>query len=108
MNDPAWLALFLGVAGACLVILTATVVITAAELRRTLRDARVSLRRARRLVVKVDRAADAVGAVIQQICASATDAIGQLTRLRRRAQAFWAGHVGNGAGEDPRSHYRSR
>lgn len=108
MNNPAWIALCLGIIGACLTILTMTVVITAAELRRTLRDTRVSLRHVRRLLVRADRATNAVEAIVQQIYETATDTIGQFTRLRRRAQAFWVGHAGNGAGVDPRSHHRRR
>ena len=108
MIDPAWFALFLGVVGVCVAILTVTIVKTAAELRRTLRDTRASLRRARRLVVKADRAATAVEAVVQQVCEVAIEAIDRFSRLRRRAQALWAGHVGNGAGVGPRSHHRSQ
>ena len=106
MSNAAWIVLFLGVVGVCVVALTVTVVITAAEFRRTLRDTRAFLQHARRLLAKADRPLAAVEVVVQQICAAVTDTINQITRLRRRAQAFWVGHVGNGAGVDPRSHHR--
>ena len=112
----------LGLATACLFVMTLTILVMAAELRRTLRrlnamlpdaaqalhDARRIFRQGRRLLARADVAAGHVQNVIHQACDAATDALGAIGRVKARTQRFWAKRFGNGAGAEPRRHDRRR
>ena len=120
-DAPLWFPL-LGIVTACLVILTLTVLVTAGELRRTLRrlnlmlpetaqavhDARRMFRQGRRLLARADAAAGRVEAIIHQACDAATDMLGAIGRFKTRTQTLWTKRFGNGAGADPRRHHRGR
>ena len=121
LETPLWL-LFLGIATACLLVLTLTVLVTAGELRRTLQrlnvmlpetaqavhDARRLLRQGRHLLARADAVSGYVEAVIRQACDAATDALGAVGRFKARTQALWTKRFGNGAGAEPRRHHRRR
>ena len=118
---PPWFPVLV-IATACLVLLTFTVLVTAGELRRTLRrlnamlpetaqavhDARRMFRQGRRLLARADAAAGRVEAVLQQACDAATDVLGAIGRFKTRTQTLWTKRFGNGAGADPRRHHRGR
>ena len=100
--------LFLGIATACLVIMTLTILVTAGELRRTLQDARRMFRIGRRLLARADVASGRVEAVLHQACDAATDVLVAIGRVKARAQTLWTKRFGNGAGAEPRRHHRGR
>ena len=120
-ETPLWL-LLLWITTACLVVMTLTILVTAGELRRTLRrlnvmlpetaqavrDARRLLRQGRRLLARADAASRYVEAVIRQACDAATDALGAIGRFKARTQTLWTKRFRNGAGAEPRRHHRSR
>ena len=120
-ETPLWL-LLLGIATACLLVLTLTAIVTAAEVRRTLRrlnamlpetaqavhDVHRFFRQGRRLLARVDAASGYVEAVVRQACDAATDALGAFGRLKTRTQALWTKRFGNGTGAEPRRHHRRR
>ena len=112
----------LGLATACLFIMTLTILVLSAELRLALRrfnailpeaaqavhDARRIFRQGRRLLLRADVAAGHLQGVIHQACDAATDALGALGRVKERTQMFWTKRFGNGAGAEPRRHHRRR
>ena len=111
------MTLYLFLITACLVSLTITVILTAVEVRRTLRrvnailpeaeralqEAHQAFRHSRRVLAGAARTTQYVETVAQQLCEAITDALNRITFLRNRAAAWITGHLGNGAGEEPRS-----
>jgi hypothetical protein len=101
----AWLLYgLLGLICACLLLLTATALLLAHDLRRTLRQVSVLVRHsnqavtgARRILARAEVATGRINRIVAQACAAAEGAMGGLTKLLGN---------GNGAGEGPRSRYR--
>jgi hypothetical protein len=119
------MTLYLFLITACLVALTVTAILTAIEVRRTLRrvnailpeaeralqEAHHAFRHSRRVLAGAARTTQYVETVAQQLCEAASDALHRVSFLRNRAAAWIAGHVGNGTGAEPRSrgpHARKR
>jgi len=122
MSELSLVWLCLGIATACLVILTLTSLVLAGELRRTLRrlnavlpetaqavqEARRMFRQGRRVLARTDVAAGRIEAVIHQACDAAADALGAIGRLKTRTRMLWMKRFGNGAGAEPRQHHHGR
>jgi hypothetical protein len=110
------MTLYLFLITACLFALTVTVILTAAEVRRTLRrvntllpeaeralqEAHHAFRHSRRVLAGAARATQSIETVVQQLCEAASDAMSRVSFLRNRAAAWITGHLGNGTGEEPR------
>lgn len=111
----AWLLYgLLGLICACLVVMTATALVLVNDLRRTLRQINVFVKRsgqvvtgARRIIARADVTAGRVNRIVSHACAAAESALGGLTGLKKRAGSIATKWLGNGAGEEPRSRYRS-
>jgi hypothetical protein len=120
MNSSALIPLWLGLSTLCLLILTGTVVLTAWELRRTLRQLRAvlpdaetalhevarSLRHVRRLAVRADVVSQDVETVVHRLCGVAGDALMRVQQFADRVRANWSKQGHNGAGAEPRRHHR--
>ena len=112
----------LGLLVVCACVLTGTVVVTARQLRGTLRrlntvlpaaeqalqEAHRSLRQIHRLLATVNGAVERLDTITHHAVDAATGAAEWLVQWKRRAQHLFSEHKGNGAGAEPRSHRRSR
>ena len=122
MSDSTVITFLLGLLVVCACVLTGTVVVTARQLRGTLRrlntvlpaaeqalqEAHRSLRQVHRLLATANGAVERVDAVTHRAIDAATGAAEWVAQWKRRAQRLFSEHAGNGAGADPRSHRRSR
>lgn len=104
----------LGLICACLVVMTATALLLVNDLRRTLRQINAFIKRsgqvvtgARRIIARADAATGRVNQIVSQACGVAESALGGLTGLKKRVGSIATKWLGNGAGEEPRSRYRS-
>ena len=121
MLDPVLAMLLLSLATLCLVVVTVTIVTTAAELRGTLRrldallpDAGMALRELRRsgrhvrqLLTRANMATRSIEGVILRACEAASEALERVALFKASAQQFWAARFGHEAGAGPRSHHRN-
>ena len=122
MAETPLLTVFLGVICLCLISLTAVLLVTARELRLTLRrinamlpDAGTTLHEAgraliqlRRLVSRANVAAREVETVVHRACEMASETLEQFDLARERARAAFTKWVRNGAGVEPRSNGKHR
>lgn len=122
MSEFSFTLMVLGVISVCLLVNTVTLLLTALQFRRTLhrvnailpdaaraiREGHRSLRRVRRLLVRVDRAARPIEAVIRRAGELAAETIERVGLFRDRAEHALLGRLGNGAGAEPRRYHRSR
>ena len=106
----------LAVIALCAVILTATLLVTASDMRRVLRrvtlilpEAEEALRQTnrslthlRKLLTHANSASQRVEAVVHQACDAASDALERVNAVKDRVMDFLSGHAGNGAGVGPR------
>ena len=121
MLDPALAMLLVSLATLCLIIITVTVVMTAAELRSTLRrleavlpdagealrELRRSSRQVRQILTRANMATRSVEGVILRACEAASEALERVALFKESAQQFWATRFGHGAGAEPRPHHRN-
>ena len=115
MSDSALIAALLGLIGACLLVMTVTMVTTACQFRATLRrfhallpDAHRSFRQSLRLLRRANAAAQHVEGAMTSVSHAVLGALDRVGELKRKAQRFLQEHGGNGAGADPRRHRRGR
>ena len=117
----AWVIVsLLGLIGACLVVLAATGLTLALDLRRTLRgvdrmvsalnhaakETRHVLTGARQIVARTDRATQRVEGVVQRACAAAEDTMERVKGIKDQADALMSRWFGNGARSEPRPRLR--
>ena len=118
MSEPL-LTLLLGIMAVCLVAITVTIMLTAQELRRTLRrvnallpgtdralrDVQDSLRQTHQLLTMTTGTIRRIESVVRQACDLASGFLETAARLSEQAKGFWHLRSGNGAaGAEPRSH----
>ena len=102
MPQPSLIPAFLGVLCVCAVIVTATMLLIAVDLRRTLRQANRTLARLQRILVHATHASRRIDAVVEQACAAASGALHRLSGVRERVVNMLQRHAGNGSGLGPR------
>lgn len=110
----AWLLYgLLGLISACLLILTATALLLIQDVRRTLCQVNLLVKRsgqvvtgARRIIAHTDVAARRINQVVSQVCTLTEGALGGLHELKKRAGSIATKWFSNGAGAEPRSRYR--
>ena len=90
MTESAFALMLLSVIAACAVVLTATVVMTA-------RDVRQTLRQARKFLASVHHTARQVDLVVSAVSAAAAHAMHQFVEVKHRVER-WLHHTPNGNG----------
>jgi uncharacterized protein YoxC len=122
MSEFSMGVLFLGLIAVSLIVLTASVVTTAAEARVTLRklgallpqadhtleEANRTLHEARAFLTTVNRAATNVEATVHEAHDVVTGTVNQLARWRTQFTHLFTQHAGNGARVDPRRRHGRR
>ena len=112
---------FLGLIALALIVLTASVVTTAAEARvtwrklgallpqadRTLEEATHALHQARAFLTTVNRAATDVETTVHEARDVVANTVHQFARWRNQFTHLFTQHAGNGARVDPRKRRRS-
>ena len=121
MLDPAVTLLLFSAATICLVVVTVTVVMTAAQVRSTLRrldallpdagealrELRRSGRQVRQILTRTNMATRSVEGIILRACEAASEALERVALFKESAQQFWSARFSHGAGSGPRSHHRN-
>ncbi|MBI4596809.1 MAG: hypothetical protein HY737_00215 [Candidatus Omnitrophica bacterium] len=106
----------LAVIALCAMILTATILLTATDMRRALRrvtsilpEAEEALKKTNRSLSHVQRilgranvATQRVDHVVAQACDAASEALQRVTQLKTHVSGFFQEHAGNGARGEPR------
>ena len=122
MPEASLTVVFLGMSSLCLVATTLTIMVTARDVRQTLRranamlpdaqqtlsEARHSLQTLHRIFKGATQAAEHVEVVVHQACESASDTLDRLAVLKGRVGGFWTEQFGNGTRAEPRRHHRGR
>ncbi len=115
-----FILLCLGLVSLCMVAMTVTLMLTAHDIRRTmrrlhamapaadqaLREAQRVLTHARRLLARAGGATRHVESVVQQACETATETLERFNVLKLNTARFLGKWVGNGTGAEPRRHHR--
>ena len=121
MFEPSLVMGFLSIATICLVLITITIVMTAAKVRHTLdrldallpdagealRELRRSGAQVRRILTHTNLMTRSVEGIVLQACEAASGALERLALLKESAQQYWTARFGPGAGSEPRSHHRN-
>ena len=90
MTESAFALVLLSVIAACAVVMTATIVMTARDMRQTLRQAR-------RFLASVHHTASQVDLVVSAVSAAAAHAMNQFVEVKHRVER-WLHHAPNGNG----------
>jgi hypothetical protein len=120
MNELTLGLALLGVIASCALMLTVSLISTAAQFRRALcrleavlpqaqcalEEARRALRQSRKLLNRGDNAGRHVEAVVLRACDVATEALERLGEMRKAATHLFTMRTRNGARGGPRSHRR--
>ena len=119
MSDTSLGILLLSIMAICLIAITVTIILTAQDLRQTLRhvnallpatdqalrEARDSLHQTHRLFTMATSTFRRVETVVRQACDLMTNVLEPFVQLSEQARTFWNLRSGNGAaGAEPRSH----
>ena len=114
--SEGWLIFFLSVMSVCLTTMTVTLLVTARDLRatlrrlhdmlpradRTLQEAHHSLRLVRQLLIRADDSTRRIEAVLARACEASLEVFDQFARWRQRTQRFFTKQFGNGSRGEPR------
>ena len=121
MAESSWALAFLGLMSLSLVILTFTLALTAADIRKTLarindllpycdqtfQEAHRTLEELRLLLSCTNRSASHLESATQRVSQTVLRAIEQWAAWKRRIQALFTSRMSNGAGAEPRHQKRS-
>ena len=121
MSNASLILLLLGLMSLCALIVTTVLALTAHEVRRILRrvqtilpdcagavhEAHRAFGEAHQLLKRTNSATRRVETVLHTASETATQAMEQFALLRKKAQAFFGHHNGNGARGGPRHQHRS-
>ena len=123
MAESTLVILFLGVIATCLVLMAATMLLTARDLRRTIRrvhdllpacertvrEAHLALAHARRLLSRADTISTAVEGMTERAATAASTLMRAWAQARSRAQHWLEGSFGkrNGTRAESRRRFRS-
>ena len=116
MSNPSLLVLFLGLMSLCAFVVATVLVVTARDVRRTLRriqtilpDCQGAVHEAHQLLKRANQASRHVESVVQAVSDTTTQAMEQFALLRKKAKHLFGltHHNGNGARGGPRHQHRS-
>lgn len=106
MSEGALFLTLLAVIAACAMVLTATWLFMARDVREAVQETRQAMRQARRLLARGNNATRHVEAVVIRACEAAAGAVERFGRVRHAARHIFIGKGRNGAGSGPRFHHR--
>ena len=106
MSESALSLILLAVIAACALVLTATWLAMARDVRGAVQETRFAMRQARRLLARGDSATKHVETVVIQVCEAAADAVEQFSQVRKAARHLFNGNGRHGARSGPRAHHR--
>lgn len=106
MSEGTLFLTLLAVIAACSVVLTATWLFMARDVRKAVQETRFAMRQARRLLARGDNATRHVETVVIRACEAAAAAVEQFGQVRKAARHLFTGNGRHGARSGPRVHHR--
>ena len=106
MSESAVSLIVLSVIAGCALVLTATWLLMARDVRGAVRETRFAMRQARRLLARGDNATRHVETVVIRVCKAAADAVEEFSQVREAARHLFNGNGRHGARSGPRAHHR--